>query len=119
MAGVAEAGGVKALLFHRALESKRYWLHAGGHLEHRFWDGLVFAPLRARMLGRIRRDRFKGRAATALSHQAVPGSDPQVSTAVHQQGLHAIIRQRPAGAPRDRFHEDHLQHSAGGRVRLN
>lgn len=46
--GAEAAGGVKASLFKKGLETKQYWLHQG-FLEHKLWDKLVFGKLRKRL----------------------------------------------------------------------
>jgi len=53
MAGVAEAGGLKATLFNWALSSKMGYLPAG-HVTHSLWDSLVFANVRKLFGGRVR-----------------------------------------------------------------
>ncbi len=53
MAGVQEAGGLKATLFNWALSSKRGYLPAG-HVTHTLWDNLVFANVRKLFGGRVR-----------------------------------------------------------------
>ena len=47
--GAAEAGGIKAALFHAAVEGKKYWLTHGGHQSHVLWDSLVFNGVKARL----------------------------------------------------------------------
>jgi len=53
MAGVSEAGGMKAALFQRALAAKvsalRTDKEGAGTLTHRLWDTLVFNPLKKRL----------------------------------------------------------------------
>ena len=46
--GAAAAGGLKASMFSKGLEAKKYWLKRN-HLNHGFWDGLVFNKLKARL----------------------------------------------------------------------
>lgn len=47
--GVAEAGGIKGLLFNTALESKRLWLQYGGYVNSYVFDPLVFDPIKKRI----------------------------------------------------------------------
>lgn len=52
--GAAAGGGIKAKLFHQAMESKMYWLRRG-HNTHKLWDKLVFGKVKARVgLDRVR-----------------------------------------------------------------
>jgi long-chain acyl-CoA synthetase len=46
--GAAAAGGIKASMFEKGLDAKKYWLRRN-HLHHGFWDGLVFNKLKARL----------------------------------------------------------------------
>lgn len=55
MSGAREAGGVKAALFNKGYEAKRYWLKESGSVKHAFWDNLVFKKVAARTgLDRVR-----------------------------------------------------------------
>lgn len=49
MGGVAEAGGVKAAIFHQAFATKQYWLREGGHVTHSVWDGIAFKAVAVRV----------------------------------------------------------------------
>jgi long-chain acyl-CoA synthetase len=53
MAGVNAAGGVKATLFHKALQAKvanlRQTEEGKGTLKHKLWDSVVFNPLKKRL----------------------------------------------------------------------
>eukprot|EP00658_Telonema_sp_P-2_P035592 TRINITY_DN25853_c0_g2_i1.p1 TRINITY_DN25853_c0_g2~~TRINITY_DN25853_c0_g2_i1.p1 ORF type:complete len:653 (+),score=193.98 TRINITY_DN25853_c0_g2_i1:116-1960(+) len=52
LAGVEEAGGIKAMLFKQALAAKTGYLAAGNDaaaLKHMVWDTLVFGPLKKRL----------------------------------------------------------------------
>lgn len=53
MAGVREAGGVKAALFAYAYEAKKGFLPEG-YTTHSLWDALVFNKVRALFGGRVR-----------------------------------------------------------------
>ena len=52
LGGVEEAGGLKAMLFRKALASKAEALKSGtdaSALSHMIWDKLVFGPLKTRL----------------------------------------------------------------------
>ncbi|KAF1785172.1 AMP-dependent synthetase/ligase [Phytophthora cactorum] len=51
--GVAAAGGLKKILFDRALAAKLAGL-PDGHKTHALWDGLVFSKVRMALGGRVR-----------------------------------------------------------------
>jgi long-chain acyl-CoA synthetase len=54
LGGAAEAGGIKAAMFTRAFEGKRFWLKQN-YLHHSVWDPLVFDKVKARVgLDRVR-----------------------------------------------------------------
>jgi long-chain acyl-CoA synthetase len=46
--GANAAGGLKAALFNKGLEAKKYWLKRN-YLEYGFWDKLVFSKIKARV----------------------------------------------------------------------
>ena len=53
LAGVKAKGSISQFLFNMAYESKLKALRQG-HLSHWLWDRLVFAPIKARLGGRVR-----------------------------------------------------------------
>ncbi|CAK71079.1 unnamed protein product (macronuclear) [Paramecium tetraurelia] len=46
--------GAKKKLCEQALSSKQYYLKNGGHVEHRFWDNMVFNKTKEALGGRVR-----------------------------------------------------------------